>query len=60
VLLRTKKLTPFDISSQSAEAQSNVFSDSWTVELPDDYAHMLNCICEFKSTKLKCNYPRTF
>lgn len=53
VLLRTKKLIPLDINSQSEEAKSNVFKDSWTVELPNDYMHILNCICEFKNTNIK-------
>ena len=56
VLLRTKKLIPLDINSQSEEAKSNIFKDSWTVELPDDYMHILNCVCEFKNiNKKKCN-----
>jgi hypothetical protein len=55
VLLRTKKLIPEDINSQSEEAKSNVFKDSWTVKLPNDYVHILNCICEFeKRTGKKC------
>ncbi len=51
VLLRTKKI---DVTSSSLDP--NVFKDSYTCQLPDDYMHILNCICEFKHTKAgKCD-----
>ena len=51
VLLRTEKIIPTDSSQDPA-----TFKDSWTVKLPDDYLHILNCICEFKrnTNKNRC------
>lgn len=51
VLLRTQKIDVKDSSTKP-----DVFKDSWTVELPNDYVHILNCICEFQRTNFgKCD-----
>lgn len=47
VLLRTVKI---DVDYTQSK---NVFKDSYNCELPDDYMHILNCICEFKRTDKK-------
>lgn len=52
VLMRTKRLEP-----ERSSENINVFGESYSVKLPDDYYHILNCICEFKyiSNSRKCN-----
>lgn len=44
VLMRTRRLKP----NRSTD-NTNVFGESYTVKLPEDYYHILNCICEFQS-----------
>lgn len=45
VLMRTKKLRP-----ERSTGEDNVFGESYTVELPEDYYHILNCVCSFSAT----------
>lgn len=47
VLMRTRALDPVRVTEGST-ARENIFGESYTVELPDDYYHILNCICDFK------------
>ena len=42
------------------ETSSNVFGKSYRCELPDDYVHMLNCICEFENLNSKCESNSIF
>lgn len=42
VLMKTEKLPVIH-----TDKNENVFGNSWTCELPEDYFHILNCICEF-------------
>lgn len=46
VLTKTIKLTDLQ---QPADAP--VFGGNYQVQLPDDYWHILNCVCEFKSVR---------
>lgn len=48
VLVRTIKLEPQILSRQDQ------MGASYKVSLPDDYVHILNCICEFEALKSKC------
>lgn len=53
VLTKTIRLTPV---LRTGEKKNNVFGDSYEVELPPDYVHILNCICEFQDLDPnKCN-----
>ena len=55
VLLRTVRIEVEPTTSK------NIFKDSYTCKLPDDYVHILNCVCEFKRTDPdKCNNSQTF
>lgn len=50
VLMRTKRLIP-----ERSTGNNNVLGESYTVKLPEDYYHILNCICSFSSINLnKC------
>lgn len=42
VLVRTVKLTP-----RGGTPPATVFGDSVSFALPEDYVHLLNCVCEF-------------
>lgn len=42
VLTKTVKIIP------TSNTSGATFNDSWDCELPDDYVHILNCICEFE------------
>lgn len=63
VLLRTVKLDEKNNSLQNirdnatttlqTEAE-NIFDDSYLCTLPNDYMHILNCICTFQKKDLKC------
>lgn len=48
VLTKTIKVTP-----ELRENGEPVFGESYKVELPDDYVHILNCICEFEDLNPK-------
>jgi len=48
VLTKTVKIDYTTTPALSKEISTNVFGDSYRCELPDDYVHMLNCICEFE------------
>lgn len=39
-------------------SNNSFFQDIYTVELPDDYVHILNCIIEFVDINPKCNRPK--
>lgn len=55
VLTKTQRIDYTTNPKLSKEESVNVFGDSYRCELPDDYVHMLNCICEFKDkTGTKC------
>lgn len=47
VLVKTVALT--------TTSQNDTGQDSYTFNLPNDYVHILNCICEFKFDKTTCN-----
>lgn len=47
VFTKTVKLIP------QLEQSANVFDSSYRVELPNDYVHILNCICEITDHKPK-------
>lgn len=49
VLVRTVRLTP-----RGGTPPSNVFGDSVSFALPEDYVHLLNCVCEFSSQCGSC------
>lgn len=52
VLLRTVKLNPILINSSTVQkGYQNVFKSDYICDLPDDYVHILNCICEFRDMK---------
>ena len=51
VLARTLKILP----RSPQPSQDNVFGDSVSFALPDDYVHMLNCVCEFGECSCSCN-----
>lgn len=53
VLSKTKKLIPVRTDSSTRD----VFGVSFKCDLPEDYVHILNCICEFEelNPKNKCN-----
>lgn len=47
--MRTRRLEPDRSTSTSPDKGTpNVVGESYTVKLPDDYYHILNCICEFQ------------
>ena len=55
VLKSTSILKP-SLSSLYGSAESLLYGNIYEVGLPNDYLHILNCICEFKSIKNnKCN-----
>lgn len=61
VLKSTAVLTPtsvgnkYDISPIDDTLSSNLFDATFEVTLPDDYLHMLNCICVYKvNNSYKC------
>ena len=49
VLTKTVKIIPTATTSEDA------FGTSYDCPLPSDYMHILNCICEFKDNKPRCN-----
>ena len=49
VLTKTVKIIP------TLDKSGAVFGQSYKCELPDDYLHILNCICEFPDFNDKCN-----
>ena len=49
VLTKTVKIIP------TLETNGAVFGQSYKCRLPDDYLHILNCICEFPDFNDKCN-----
>lgn len=48
VLLKSKKIIP------DSETEESVGS-GYEVSLPDDYLHILNCVCEFEDKNPNCN-----
>jgi hypothetical protein len=43
------------LNGLSKETSGNIFGESYRCELPKDYVHMLNCICEFEDlTGTRC------
>lgn len=54
VLTRTKKLIP------TVQTGGDVFGKSYRTVLPDDYVHILNCICEFKDNRPRCEVDAQF
>lgn len=61
VLLRTVKivLNPTKPEDEEVTQNANVFGTSYTCNLPNDYVHILNCICEFKSDSDRCKGNKT-
>lgn len=57
VLTKTVKITSPDLSIENS---GNIFGQSYRCKLPNDYVHMLNCICEFEQTNSKCEDKSTF
>lgn len=51
VLTKTLKITNPNLSIEDSQ---NVFGQSYRCKLPNDYVHMLNCICEFEVSNSKC------
>lgn len=49
VLTKTKAL------ARVQNPGGDIMGTSHRFQLPDDYVHILNCICEFKDTKARCN-----
>lgn len=54
VLLRTVEIK-LGTGLTNSSKKPNVFGTNFTCELPDDYLHILNCICRFKHGKDKCS-----
>ena len=54
VLTKTKKIDYIPQIGDLTDETGDVFGKSYRCKLPDDYVHMLNCICEFKDTKARC------
>lgn len=56
VLTKTKKIIPQKTQGNNRD----IFGISYKCELPLDYVHILNCICEFNNSKAKCEEEKTF
>lgn len=59
VLKATAVLKPVKVQDQDdkygVKNTNSLYSNIWEVELPEDYLHILNCICEYKVMKrFKC------
>ena len=53
VLTKTQRID--STNGLSLEESPNIFGESYRCELPKDYVHMLNCICEFEDlTGTRC------
>lgn len=53
VLKCTAKLTP---TLSSKYGSDSLYGSTYEVNLPNDYFHILNCVCQFNvATKFKCN-----
>lgn len=55
VLTKTIHLTLSNNGPLQIENNSGVFDTSYRCELPLDYLHILNCICEFQEKNPKCS-----
>lgn len=41
--------------TSSVDGYSNVFKSDYICDLPDDYVHLLNVICEYTNVNDRCN-----
>lgn len=58
VLKSSAKLTPELATSKYEEGEDSLYGAVYEMELPNDYYHILNCICQFRVTKpFKCYNP---
>ena len=57
VLTKTVKIVDPNLSIENS---ANVFGKSYRCQLPKDYVHMLNCICEFENLNSKCESNSLF
>lgn len=60
-ILKAKKVDAYGIQSDSVVAENSLYGGVYEVNLPLDYLHILNCICNFKVKKqIKCYDKDTY
>lgn len=51
VLLKPAKIVSPQLKVNNLTSVNDAFGSNYSCDLPDDYMHILNCICQFKDTK---------